>query len=243
MQKRILILIGVLLLMINIAFAATFSKTDFMKRINKMLDKASTYTSITSTERAEYLKAADIYADTIEKCIKIDPNDMLSSEMINQAQNMFWNSIESNLNNPNFSASDKAQFIKKELKEKQFLQMGCSGGNYNISTNTASKTGGYYSPARKSYQCEKGQNIEGLCVYPLRSYNVSRDIAIRNCGNYNMTFANKEQVKMLSEHGDAVYKKLNDDFGYIFPSGIVDGIDSTSHQSYVTVLCVKDNNK
>ena len=110
----------------------------------------------------------------------------------------------------------------------------------NNSTTTTSRN---YSPARKSYQCEKGQNIEGLCVYPLRSYNVSRDIAIRNCGNYNMTFANKEQVKMLSEHGDAVYQKLNDDFGYIFPSGIVDGIDSTSHQSYVTVLCVKDNNK
>ena len=261
MQKRILILIGVLLLMINIAFAATFSKTDFMNRINKLLDKASTYTSITSTERAEYLKAADIYADTIEKCInagEIDPNESFG---------MALNSLGRTLDNPSFSAFDKAQFIKKELKRKKYveakyLQIVCSGGNYNVSTNTVSKTGGNYSPypnsyedgkssnttprggnyspARKSYQCEKGQNIEGLCVYPLLTYTDSEDVAKRSCGNYNMTFATQDQVRMLSDHKDMVYRGHNTDFGSIYTNGAVWGINSQG--KYYVVLCVKNNN-
>ena len=70
MQKRILILIGVMLLMVNIAVASViFQKDVYQKRIDRILNKASTYTTISVTEKAEYQKAADEFFNGMEKCL------------------------------------------------------------------------------------------------------------------------------------------------------------------------------
>ena len=240
MQKKILILIGILLLIVNIAVAAaTFSKDAFIKKINRMLDKAATYTSITNTERAEYLKAANIFADAFEKCINSGTDDMLVNEMFIKAVDEAWNSVEQDLNNPNYPAADKAQHIKRELKEKNFLQMGCHGGGLDISTNNKTSTGGNYSPTRKSYQCEVGQNIGGLCVYQLPSYNISLEAAKNRCSNFGMSFATRDQLKILSDQDSPVCNERSGELGSMCSNGYVSGMNTSG--SYYTVLCIKDN--
>ena len=239
MQKRISILIGVLLLVINFSFASVnISKDIYQKRIDNILNKAEKYTTISATEKAEYKKSVNEFFNGLEKCLnKSELYDSQKMVIVNTID-MIWKGLEITLTDPNIPVEMKAAFIKKELKEKQLLYLNCSDlpvGNKGYDKTLVSS--GNYTPIQKTKTCSVGQKLEGMCVYALPSYGVSLETAKRNCGNYGMTFATKEQTKVLSEHSDIIYKGYSGEAGSIFVDGYVSGYNLSG--SYYTVLCVK----